>query len=287
MATNYPASKDDGTSLPTPAAGDKTNSPSHSSMHGNENAAIIAIENKLGTGASTPASNTIMFGTGSGTSAWTQLTSAQLLSSITDETGTGSLVFANTPTLVTPKVDTINESTPSNGVTVGGVNLKSGVVGANAVATASIADAAVTPAKLLAGTGTSWAWQSWTPTWTNLTVGNGTVAAFYNQTGKTVHCTIAFTMGSTSVMGSNPTATYPVTAAARFTANIMLGTLYLEDAGVAGYLGFIQTRGTTTFGFNQPGAAGTYLTNGSVTAAIPFAWGTGDFFSGSFIYEAA
>lgn len=137
---NYPTSLDNGTSLPNPSGTDKQNSPDHAGLHTSENQAIIALEGKVGTGASTPTANTIMFGTGVGTSAWTQLTSAQLAASLTDETGTGSVVFANTPTLVTPKVDTINESTPANGVTIDGLNIKDSAINtASAVGTAAIA----------------------------------------------------------------------------------------------------------------------------------------------------
>lgn len=128
MATNFPTSADNGTTLPDPTAVSKTNSPSHSSLHANTNAAIKAIEAKVGTGASTPTANTFLFGTGAGTSAWTQATSAQVAAAVSDETGSGPLVFANTPTLVTPKVDTINEATGGNGVTVAGLNVKSGVI---------------------------------------------------------------------------------------------------------------------------------------------------------------
>lgn len=148
----FPTALDSGATLPSPAASDKTNSPSHSALHGNVNTAVIAVETKLGTGASTPVANTFLFGTGAGTSAWTVATSAQIAAAVSDETGTGALVFANTPTLITPKVDTVQESTPSNGVTVGGVNLKSGVINtASAVTTASIAAAAVTASKLATG----------------------------------------------------------------------------------------------------------------------------------------
>lgn len=149
---NFPTSKDDGTSLPNPQATDKQNSPDHASLHTATNSAVIAVETKVGTGASTPASNTLLFGTGAGTSAWQTLTSSQLAATLSDETGTGSVVFANTPTLITPKVDTINENTLNNGVTVGGVNLKSGALNTNnSVVTANIANAAVTANKLSTG----------------------------------------------------------------------------------------------------------------------------------------
>lgn len=128
MSSKFPTAVDDAVSLPDPSAANATNSPSHAGLHDNTNSAIKAIEAKLGTGTSVPAANTILFGTGAGTSAFQTLTSAQLASVLTDETGTGANVFANSPTLITPKVDTIGESTPGNGVTVGGVGLKTGIV---------------------------------------------------------------------------------------------------------------------------------------------------------------
>lgn len=149
---NFPASLDTGATLPTPAAGNNTNSPSHSSLHGAENAAIIAVEGKVGIGATTPAVNQLLFGTGTGTTAWQGLTSAQLLAILSDETGTGSAVFATTPTLVTPKVDTINEATGGNGTTIGGVNIKSGALNtSSSVPTAAIQSSAVTSDKLATG----------------------------------------------------------------------------------------------------------------------------------------
>lgn len=148
----YPTALDDGVSLPTPLAGNHTNSPTHAGLHGAVNTAVIAVETKIGTGASTPVANRLLFGTGTGTSAWTALTSAQLAATLSDETGTGSAVFATTPTLVTPKVDTINESTPANGVTVDGMNIKdNAITTAAAVPTVALADGAVTSAKVAAG----------------------------------------------------------------------------------------------------------------------------------------
>lgn len=146
---NYPTSLDDTSSLPNPGATDKTNSPSHAGLHSDENAAIIALETKIGTGSSTPAANKIMFGTGTGTSAWTQLTSAELASSLSDETGSGSAVFQTSPTLNTPKVDTIQENTSGNGVTIDSLSIKDGKLNTNnSVVTSNITDSAVTSAKL-------------------------------------------------------------------------------------------------------------------------------------------
>lgn len=146
MATNYPGALD---TLANPAAGNATNSPSHASQHADANDSIEAIEAKVGTGASTPANNTFLIGTGAGTSSWSAITSAQLAARISDETGTGSAVFATTPTLVTPKVDTINESTPANGVTIDSLNIKDGALNtSNSVVTSNITAGAVTGSKL-------------------------------------------------------------------------------------------------------------------------------------------
>lgn len=153
MSTRFPGTGiDDGTTLPNPAATDKTNNFSHSALHGNTNDAVKAVETKLGTGSSTPANNTFLIGDGAGTSSWSSVTSAQMASRVSDETGSGSLVFATTPTLVTPKVDTINENTSTNGVTIDGLNIKDGALNTNnSVVSSNITNASVTPNKLSLG----------------------------------------------------------------------------------------------------------------------------------------
>jgi hypothetical protein len=141
MATNYPTTADNGTNLPNPSSGNFLNSPDHASLHGNANDAIKALEAKLGIGASTPVASRLMYATGTGTSAWTQLTSAQLAASLSNETGTGLVVFNDTPTLLTPKVDTINENTVANGVTIDGVLLKDNKVNGSYITDSTVANA--------------------------------------------------------------------------------------------------------------------------------------------------
>ena len=159
---------------------------------------------------------------------------------------------------------------------------------ANAISSGSIQGDAIQPAHLVSGTGTTWAWQSWTPTWTNLTVGNGTVAAYYARTGKTVCARIRFTMGSTSSMGTNPSFTLPVTAATEYaTQPPAIGIAYVEDASVAGYLGFIRAISDTAAKPAVWNSSATYVTDGGLGATTPFTWATNDFFNGTFMYEAA
>ncbi len=149
---NFPTSLDNSSTIPNPTGTDTQNSPDHASLHTNTGDAVKAVQAKVGIGASTPVANTFLFGTGTGTSAWTVATSAQVAAAVSDETGSGSLVFATTPTLVTPKVDTINESTPANGVTIDGLNIKdSAITTANAIGTTNITNASVTASKLATG----------------------------------------------------------------------------------------------------------------------------------------
>jgi len=114
-----------------------------------KNDAIIAIETKIGTGASTPTANTVMRGTGTGTSAFGQVglttdvtgtlpaanggtgitslgsgvatflgtpSSANLAAAVTDETGSGALVFGTSPSLTTPNIG-VASGTSFNSIT--------------------------------------------------------------------------------------------------------------------------------------------------------------------------
>lgn len=238
----FPTALDTSGTLPSPNTSDKTNSPSHAGLHGLENTAIIAVETKLGTGASTPTANTIMFGTGSGTSAWTQLTSAQLLASLTDETGTGSVVFANTPTLITPKVDTINESTPSNGVTVGGVNLKSGAVNtANSVNSAAIGTNTILANNL--------ATNAITLGYAQVTTNQSTAATTDVQaTGLTV--TVTIPSGGRKVKITGYVSTFSNTAAAAWYLTTWDGTVG-SGTQLTQSSSYMSTLGTGNFGFVQ------------------------------------
>ena len=67
MATTYPSTKQ---TFTNPTSTDPQNNPSHSSQHATANDTIAAIEDKVGTGASTPTSGKLLRGTGTGTSAW-------------------------------------------------------------------------------------------------------------------------------------------------------------------------------------------------------------------------
>lgn len=151
-----------------------------------------------------------------------------------------------------------------------------------------IAVSAITPEKLLTGTGTSWAWTSFTPSWTNLTVGNGTQTAAYIQIGKTVLGSLKFIMGSTSSVGTNPYFTPPVAASSSYHTNIHpIGSGCAYD-GSAFYLITPCFRNSIArIEMLATGAGGTYVNYADLTGTAPATWNTNDVFMLSFAYQAA
>ena len=135
MATNFPNSIDNGTSLPYPSATDDTNSPSLSGGQDNQNDAIIAVENKLGiadANAQAPASGYLLAGTGSGISSW----------SITYPTST-IVGISDTQTLTNKTIDFA-----SNTIT----NISGSDIASQSITATQIANATITATQIASGT---------------------------------------------------------------------------------------------------------------------------------------
>lgn len=88
-------------------------------------------------------------------------------------------------------------------------------------------------------------------------------------------------------MGTNPTFTLPVAAIAAMGNRHDIGVLYMEDSGVNAFHGIVTTRTTTTAAISSLLASGTYITDGGVSATVPFTWATADYIGLTFMYEAA
>lgn len=135
-------------------------------------------------------------------------------------------------------------------------------------------------------------WTAYTPTWTNLTVGNATQASAYINAGKLYIVRIGLQFGSTTSISGSPEFTLPdgVSVNSSYYDTYVFGTGSMRDDS-AGF-GFTSPilRSTTTAGrlrFATTNAAGTYARNDVVSATIPFTWATSDRIEGQFFFEAA
>lgn len=152
-----------------------------------------------------------------------------------------------------------------------------------------IDDGAILPNHLLASASTAnnWTWDSFTPTWTNLTVGNGTNTGAYIKIGRTVHVRAEFVLGSTSSVGADPYITLPITAAAYTADRSQVGLVGFNDVGTNSPVGVVRMRSTTTASIFALNASSTYLLLAGVSSTAPFTWTTGDNFGLTMTYQAA
>lgn len=141
MATNFPTSLDNSTSLPYPTSTSDTNSPSLAGGQDNQNDAVIAAQTKLGIGSSVAASNQVLTGTGAGQSNWQLLTSAN----VTLATGSGAFVFGTSPTITSPTLTTpvINNPTLNTDSVIGYTSANTGTVYGLSVTSSKISGTAI------------------------------------------------------------------------------------------------------------------------------------------------
>ena len=131
------------------------------------------------------------------------------------------------------------------------------------------------------------AWTSYTPTFTNLTLNNGTIDFKYVQIGKTVHVRGLLTWGSTtSATASALSISTPVTATGTSGAPVV-GHARFSDIGTENYVGCVVLASSTAFAVNAINAAGTYTALRSVTNAVPMTWVSTDQLSILATYQAA
>ena len=134
------------------------------------------------------------------------------------------------------------------------------------------------------------AWKTWTPSWTGLTVGNGTLTyARYDVSGKTITARVRFVLGTTSSIGAAVTLTLPITAKSDYVGGWdTLGPASLADSGVAIFQGMVRYESTTTVKIvNINNASTTIIVQGDLSATVPFTWTTNDVIQAVFTYEAA
>jgi hypothetical protein len=125
------------------------------------------------------------------------------------------------------------------------------------------------------------AWTTFTPTFTNLTLGNGTATGRYTQVGQTTVLEVIVVFGTTTtITGAVTIGSLPTNNNASATS-LKLGdvTMFDSSSGFV-YMGVALTAGATTANlFNNA------IPIANVTAAVPFAWATGDQLAINMVYE--
>jgi len=147
-------------------------------------------------------------------------------------------------------------------------------------------------AKVAIGNTVLGTYTAYTPTFANVTVGNGTSGARYSRVNNVVNYYGYFAFGTTSAVTGIVNIDLPVAARAIYgTINgLPMGDLQMYDSSVAtwfkgevfsiGSTTTVRTRVWTTSGTNL-------ISNTSANTTLPFTWTTSDQFLWNIRYEAA
>lgn len=174
---------------------------------------------------------------------------------------------------------------PTGGIADNAITAAKLAVGANvppdaSITNAKIADGAVTSSKI-----SSVAFTAYTPTLSNVTLGNGTLVGAFYQIGRLTNFRVRLTFGSTTSVSGSIGFSLPATA-----ASSSVGTLYgfITDASPAAtYPAFVSLSSTTVATVSAINAAGTYAVTTATSATIPITFTTSDQVAIAGKFEAA
>ena len=126
-------------------------------------------------------------------------------------------------------------------------------------------------------------WLTYLPTFTNLTVGNGTLTVRYLVDEKYWYIEGCLIFGSTSSISGTVSFTLPYTNVAAGQAH-PFGLSTLVDNGTGVFYGDLVYFSSTTARIRAISASGTYASSTPLSSTVPFTWTTGDeiSFSGTF-----
>jgi hypothetical protein len=144
--------------------------------------------------------------------------------------------------------------------------------------------------KLAIGNTVIGTYTAYTPTFTNVTIGNGVVSSAYCRVNDFVHVHGKFTLGSTSAITGTVLANFPVNVNGAFLHDACIyGICQFRDLSTnAIYPGVATFAGNSTlFALRVQLAGGTYLTQTAASTTSPFTWATGDFMAWNLYYRAA
>jgi hypothetical protein len=131
-------------------------------------------------------------------------------------------------------------------------------------------------------------WTSFTPTWSNLTVGNGTYSSsVYWLDGKLAHVAVTLVFGTTTAITGDVSFTVPAALTRRSAATNPNHSCTFADVGVANVVGGIvsSSANATQFFVRASLSNATYTNLDAISSTIPFTWGNTDRLDFSMSYE--
>ena len=119
-------------------------------------------------------------------------------------------------------------------------------------------------------------WTSFTPSFTSLTVGNGTLTAEYCQVNEIVFWRLELIFGSTTSISGIVYVDYPIQADGSYLGSIG-GSVFYEDDDTSGdFFGSLFRSTTSRARLIVYNVVGTFVSQASSNTNVPFTWTTGD-----------
>ena len=147
--------------------------------------------------------------------------------------------------------------------------------------------------KLAIGNTVVGTYTAYTPTFTGLTIGNGTVTSAFCRVNDFVHYYAEVTLGSTSSVTGAVFVSVPVNVNAGMLASgsdnsaYIYGTASYTDQGSSVNYGWITSASATDMRLMVQLTNSTYATRISMNTAVPFTWVATDSFRFNAYYRAA
>ncbi len=133
-------------------------------------------------------------------------------------------------------------------------------------------------------------YEDWTPAYTNITVGDGDVVSrFVELPGGfiAVHYELAFG-SSTTIDGTGPTISTPVTAASHYTDNQnWIGGSMIVDTGTSFFTGIVRFSTVDRFEILALDTSQAHVRGAELSATVPMTFADGDFLSFGARFERA
>ena len=128
------------------------------------------------------------------------------------------------------------------------------------------------------------AWTAYTPTLSNITLGNGSMAFYYAKVGRIIHIRGLIIFGSTTTFSGACDFSHPAMSSA---TQILHPTGFAEFYSGLLYHGRIVRINDTYSRFVCSAISGSRVINSELTNTSPFTWASGNWASVNMTYEAA